>query len=302
MLADTPAAPRGQRLPARAGLGLKPEHLREILEAPPPLGFWEIHAENYFGAGGPLHRNLARIRERQPLSIHGVGLSLGGESRPDAAHLDRLHALLSRYEPASFSEHLAWSAHDGVCFNDLLPLRYDDDTLTRVCAHIAEVQDHLGCRMLIENPATYLGHAASSMAEPQFVAAVVAASGCGLLLDVNNVHVSATNHGIDPQAYLDALPLAAVGEIHLAGFCEDRDADGARLLIDSHDAPVDEAVWTLYEHALQRTGAQPTLIERDARIPPLSALLAEAARAERLLARIGTRRDDGRLADAAPPE
>ncbi|GAC1631005.1 MAG: DUF692 domain-containing protein [Nevskia sp.] len=279
------AAPAARPLPARAGLGLKPEHVGAILGgAAPALGFWEIHAENYFGAGGPLHGALTRIRERWPLSVHGVGLSIGAETRPDAAHLARLRALIARYEPASFSEHLAWSTQAGIYYNDLLPLPYDEPTLRRVCAHLAEVQDALGRRLLIENPATYLGYACSSMSEPQFVSEVVRRSGCGLLLDVSNVLVSATNHGLDPQAYLDALPLAAVGEIHLAGFTEEHDGSGRRLLIDSHAAPVDEAVWALFAQALTITGAQPTLIERDANIPALPVLLAEAARAEALLA------------------
>ncbi len=284
------AARVGATLPARAGLGLKPGHFREILENAPDLGFWEIHAENYMVEGGPFHYYLTKIRERYPLSIHGVGLSIGSELAPDSLHLDRLKTLLARYEPASFSEHLAWTAHAGVFFNDLLPIPYDARTLTRVCAHIGQIQDHLGRRMLIENPATYLGFESSSIAEAQFISEVVARSGCGLLLDVNNVYVSAINHGLDPLACLEALPLASVGEIHLAGFAEDCDAAGARLLIDSHDAPVDEAVWSLYRCAIERTGVVATLIERDANLPALSTLLDEAARAECLLVRPEQRR------------
>lgn len=271
-------------LPALTGLGLKPEHFQEILQTSPDLGFWEIHAENYMVEGGPFHHYLTRIRERYPLSIHGVGLSIGSEAAPDPAHLERLKKLLDRYQPALFSEHLAWVAHDGISFNDLLPLPYDEATLARVCRHIGRVQEDLGRQILIENPATYLGFESSSMAEPQFVSEVVALAGCGLLLDVNNVYVSATNHGLDPYAYLDALPLYAAGEIHLAGCSEDRDASGAHLLIDSHDVPVDDAVWSLYAFAIERTGNIATLIERDAKLPPLAALLEEVAVADRLLA------------------
>jgi len=273
----------GTSLPARAGIGLKPEYFRELVESRPALGFCEVHAENYLVEGGPFHHYLTQIRALYPLSIHGVGLSIGSEAEPDRAHLACLRKLLARYEPASFSEHLAWSSHAGIFYNDLLPLPYDMASLRRVCDHIGIVQDRLNRRLLIENPATYLGYASSSMAEPQFVSEVIARSGCGLLLDVNNVHVSATNHGLDPSTYLEALPLSAVGEIHLAGFAVDHDAAGAPLLIDSHDAPVDAAVWSLYAQAIGMTGPVATLIERDANLPPLATLLDEASLAEQVL-------------------
>lgn len=276
------AAARG--LPPRGGIGLKPEHFREILEAHPDIGFFEIHAENYMVDGGPFHHYLGRIRERYPLSIHGVGLSIGGESALDQRHLDRLAKLLDRYQPESFSEHLAWASHGGTFLNDLLPLPYTEATLARVCEHIEQVQERLRRCMLLENPATYVEFAASTMTETEFIAEVVRRTGCGLLLDVNNVHVACINHRRDPCDYIAALPLPAVGQIHLAGFAYDVDAAGDPLLIDSHGAPVAQAVWDLYAFALERLGPVPTLIERDNDIPALPVLLAEAQQAQRMIA------------------
>lgn len=270
-------------LPTRSGLGLKPEHFRDILASRPDLGFFEIHAENYMVDGGPFHHYLGLIRRDYPLSIHGVGLSIGGGSPLDEAHLDRLAVLLDRYQPESFSEHLAWSSHGDVFLNDLLPVAYDAATLTRVCAHIDRVHERLGRRMLLENPATYVEFAASTMSEAEFLCEVVRRTGCGLLLDVNNVYVSCTNHGRDPYAVFDALPWFAAEEIHLAGFARDVDAAGDALLIDSHGAPVAQAVWDLYRHALTLTGPLPTLIERDNDIPAFSVLFAEAKQAEHVL-------------------
>lgn len=276
-----PSGESASRLPARAGIGLKPQHFTELLATWPDLGFFEIHAENYLVAGGPFHHYLSRIRDRYPLSIHGVGLSIGAEGPLDIAHLDRLAALIDRYQPQSFSEHLAWSTHGGVFFNDLLPLPYDSTTLTRVCDHIDQTQEHLQRRILLENPATYVEFAASTLDEATFITEIVRRTGCGLLLDVNNAYVSGVNHRRDPQAYIAALPLSEVGEIHLAGFDWDHDAAGAPLLIDTHGAPVAAAVWDLYAFALERLGPTPTLIERDNDIPPLPVLLAEARCAER---------------------
>jgi uncharacterized protein (UPF0276 family) len=280
------AVARTRSLPARAGIGLKPEHFREILEGRPEIGFFEVHAENYMVDGGPFHHYLTRIRERYPLSIHGVGLSIGGADPLDEAHLDRLAQLLDRYAPESFSEHLAWSSHGGNFYNDLLPVAYDRATLNRVCDHVDHVQQRLRRRMLLENPATYVEFVASTLPEADFIAEVVRRTGCGLLLDVNNIHVSCTNHGRDARDYLRALPLAAVGQIHLAGYAEDVDAAGAPLLIDSHGSPVAEVVWALYCQALDRVGPTPTLIERDNDIPSLPVLLAEADHADRILARL----------------
>ena len=281
MTADISAATLG--LPARGGVGLKPEHFRDILETRPDIGFFEIHAENYMVEGGPFHHYLGRIHEHYPLSIHGVGLSIGGESPLDPDHLDRLAKLLDRYQPESFSEHLAWASHGEVFFNDLLPAPYHANTLALVCGHIDQVQDRLKRRMLLENPATYVEFAASTMAETEFIAKVVRRTGCGLLLDVNNAHVACVNHHRDPYGYIRALPLDAVGEIHLAGFARDVDAAGDPLLIDSHGAPVDQAVWDLYRYTLECTGPAPTLIERDNDLPAFPVLLAEAHRAERMM-------------------
>ena len=276
-------AVRPRSLPARAGIGLKPEHFREILDTIPEIGFFEIHAENYMVAGGAFHHYLTRIRERYPLSIHGVGLSIGGAGPLDTQHLDRLATLLARYEPEMFSEHLAWSSHGEAFLNDLLPAPYDAATLARVCAHVGQVQDRLRRRMLLENPASYVEFTASTMTEADFIAEVVRRAGCGLLLDVNNAYVSCINHGLDARAYLQSLPLAAVEQIHLAGFARDVDAAGAPLLIDSHGAPVAEAVWALYDEVLADIGPMATLIERDNDIPPLPVLAGEAAQAEGLL-------------------
>ena len=273
-------------LPARGGVGLKPEHFRDILASMPDIGFFEIHAENYMVDGGSFHHYLGRIRDKYKLSIHGVGLSIGGESPLDEDHLDRLARLLDRYQPESFSEHLAWASHGGAFLNDLLPVPYDAATLARVCAHVDRVQDRLRRRMLLENPATYLEFTASTMAETEFSAEVVKRTGCGLLLDVNNVYVACINHHRDPHDYIRSLPLDAVGQIHLAGFAGDTDAAGDPLLIDSHGAPVAQAVWDLYACALERLGPTPTLIERDNDIPALPALLAEAQRAETIMAGI----------------
>lgn len=273
-------------LPRRAGLGLKHEHFMEVLETSPDIGFFEVHAENYMVAGGPFHHYLGLIREQYPLSLHGVGLSIGGEGPLDREHLARLAALIERYQPHSFSEHLAWSSHGPVFLNDLLPLAYDSATLQRVCEHVDQVQSTLKRAMLLENPSTYLQFQRSTLDETDFISEVIRRTGCGLLLDVNNVYVSCINHQRDPLAYLDALPLHEVGEIHLAGFAEDTDSLGDRLLIDDHGAPIDNAVWQLYEKVLTQVGSVATLIERDNRVPAFSVLLAEAQQAEWHLSKV----------------
>ncbi|CAN1599488.1 MNIO family bufferin maturase [Pseudomonas mediterranea] len=270
-------------LPTRAGLGLKAGHFEQVLGSRPDIGFFEVHAENYMVDGGPFHHFLGLIRELYPLSLHGVGLSIGSEGKLDATHLQRLAELIDRYQPQAFSEHLAWSSHGPVFLNDLLPLAYDAPTLNRVCAHIGQVQDTLKRPMLLENPATYLAFQRSTLDEADFISEVIRRTGCGLLLDVNNLYVSCINHQRDPLAYLDALPLQAVGEIHLAGFAEDSDNLGDRLLIDDHGAPIDPAVWTLYRQALERVGPVATLIERDNQVPAFGVLLAEAHQADALL-------------------
>jgi uncharacterized protein len=265
------------------GIGLKPEHADDVLSGAHSIDFLEVHAENYMGGGGPPHHVLGEVRARYPLSLHGVGLSIGSAGGLDRAHLARLRRLVDRYQPHLFSEHLAWSTHDGRFLNDLLPLPYNCETLARICVHIDKVQDRLGMRMLLENPATYVAFETSEMSEPEFMSAVAVRTGCGLLLDVNNVYVAATNHGFEPMAYIDAFPLEQVGEIHLAGFAEGRDDENQRLLIDAHGTPVAEAVWALYRRTVARCGPVPTLIERDNDVPPFAALAAEAARAKSVL-------------------
>lgn len=266
--------------PSLSGVGLKPQHVQAILTELPDVGFFEIHAENYMGAGGPPHRHLKAIRDHYPLSIHGVGLSLGGADPLDEAHLDRLAALVHRYEPVLVSEHLAWSSHDGAFLNDLLPLPYTRASLERVVGHVDHVQAVLRRRILIENPSTYVGFAESDVAETDFIAEIVKRTGCGLLLDINNIHVATNNSGDDAHDYLAAFPHQWVEEIHLAGHAPRIDANGLALLIDSHDRPVAEPVWRLYEAAIELIGARPTLIERDAAIPEWAELHAEARRAD----------------------
>lgn len=267
-------------LPRRAGLGLKHEHFVEVLETAPDIGFFEVHAENYMVAGGPFHHYLGLIREQYPLSLHGVGLSIGGEGPLNREHLARLATLIERYQPHSFSEHLAWSSHGPVFLNDLLPLAYDSATLQRVCEHVDQVQSTLKRPMLLENPSTYLQFQRSTLEETDFISEIIRRTGCGLLLDVNNVYVSCINHQLNPLAYIDALPLHAVGEVHLAGFAEDADSLGDHLLIDDHGSPIDNAVWQLYEQVLARIGPMATLIERDNQLPAFSVLLTEAEQAD----------------------
>lgn len=275
-----PAPARAERL---AGIGLKSQHVAGLLSGDAEVGFLEVHAENFMSAGGPDLRRLERLRAHWPLSVHGVGLSIGADGPLDVSHLERLAAVVERFEPRWVSEHLAWSSHGGCFLNDLLPLPYDAATLNRVCDHVDQVQQRLKRRLLVENPSTYVEFQGSTMSEADFLAELVRRSGCGLLLDVNNAYVSGINHGRDPWAFVEALPAEAVGEIHLAGFAEDRDGAGDRLLIDHHGAPVDEAVWRLYRRTIERLGPRPTLIERDSDIPPLEVLAAEATRARELL-------------------
>ena len=277
-------------MPPGGGAGLKHEHAHDILEGPHSVDFFEVHAENYMGAGGPPHHLLQRIRSDYPVSIHGVGLSIGGAQPIDRDHLDRLKALIDRYQPALFSEHLAWSTHDGVFLNDLLPLPYNRATLQRVCRHIDQVQETLGVRMLLENPSTYVLLESSEMSEAEFLREVSRRTGCGLLLDVNNVYVSATNHGFDPMSYIAQFPAEQVGEIHLAGHAVDRDSVGRPLLIDSHGTRVAETVWSLFRQALARTGPVPTLIEWDNDVPPFPILSGEVTRAQAALAEEAARR------------
>jgi len=272
------------RLPPFAGIGYKASHFAELRAEPGPVKWLEIHAENYMGDGGRPLAQLRALAPDFPISVHGVGLSIGGEGRLDADHIARLRHLCDWLNPASFSEHLAWSTHGGAYFNDLLPLPYTEATLTRVCDHIDQVQTALGRTMLLENPSSYLAFAETTMTEVAFLRQVAHRTGCGLLLDVNNVFVSATNQQTDPIAYIDAFPLDAVGELHLGGHDEDADDHGAPLLIDAHGCAVVDPVWALYAHTIARGGPKPTLIEWDNNVPEFPVLRDEAARAEAILA------------------
>jgi len=268
-----------------AGTSFKHEHLQGIVDQGKHQGFFEVHAENYMGAGGPPHRALERIRTDHPVSIHGVCMSIGGQEPLDAAHLERLRALVARYEPALVSEHLAWSTHASTYFNDLLPLPYTEATLVRVADHIDRVQETIGRPILLENPSTYIAFSESTMSETDFLRALVRRSGCGLLLDVNNVFISATNQGFSAVDYLAVFPLSRVGEIHLAGHAEQTDDEGDPLLIDSHDRKVADLVWALFESVVSRCGPVPTVVEWDSSIPEWPVLRAEAEAAQAILDR-----------------
>lgn len=286
-----PSTPMSLRFPMPiggvAGTSFKHEHLAAILANGPQRGFFEVHAENYMGAGGPPHRALEAIRRDHSLSLHGVCMSLGGPQPLDKAHLARFRGLVARHQPAMVSEHLAWSTHETSFFNDLLPLPYTEATLRHVCDHIDQMQEAIRRPILLENPSTYLAFTETTMSETDFIRSVAARTGCGLLLDINNVFVSATNHGFSALDYLADFPLSRVGEIHLAGHDEQADDDGAPLLIDSHDGPVADAVWKLYEIVIARCGPVPTLIEWDSKIPDWPVLQAEAAAAQAILDRRG---------------
>ena len=268
-----------------AGTSFKHEHLAAILADGTRDGFFEVHAENYMGAGGPPHDALTRIRRDYPVSLHGVCMSIGGPRPLDKAHLERFKALVDRYEPALVSEHLAWSTHDTTYYNDLLPLPYTPATVSRVADHIDEVQETIGRPILLENPSTYVLFPESTMSETEFIRELARRTGCGLLLDVNNVFVSATNHGYSALSYLADFPLEHVGEIHLAGHAEQEDDEGDLLLIDSHDGPVADAVWKLFDIVIGQCGPLPTLVEWDSDIPDWPVLKAEAAAAQAILDR-----------------
>ena len=272
------------RLPAAPGVGYKPQHFNALRAEPGPVKWLEIHAENYMGDGGRPHAQLRALRDKFAISVHGVGLSIGGEGPLDRDHLARLKRLVDWLEPASFSEHLAWSTHGAEFLDDLLPLPYTNDTLARVAEHIDMVQNTLGRQMLLENPSSYLAFAKSTWAETEFLAEVTRRTGCGLLLDVNNVFISATNLGYTPQGYLDAYPLDTVGEIHVGGHDEDADDTGQTLLIDSHGRETADPVWDLLAHSLKGTGPAPVLVEWDNDVPDWPTLRAEADRAAHALA------------------
>jgi hypothetical protein len=287
---ETPAPAARLRFPAYsvaglAGTSFKHDHFQTIINQGRHEGFFEVHAENYMGAGGPPHRALEKIREGYPVSLHGVCMSIGGPQPLDLAHLERFRSLVARYEPALISEHLAWSTHENTYFNDLLPLPYTEATLMRVTEHINHVQDTIGRPILLENPSTYVVFSDSTMTETDFLRTLARRTGCGLLLDVNNVFVSATNQGYSAAGYLAEFPLAAVGEIHLAGHAEQADDEGDPLLIDSHDRKVADPVWTLFDSVIARCGFVPTLVEWDSSIPEWPVLRAEAEAAQAILDR-----------------
>jgi len=279
----SPQPPLRTSLPPRAGIGLRAEHYAEFVERRPAVGFIEAHSENYFGRGGkPLHY-LQRARCDFPLSLHGVGLSIGSVDPLNPRYLARLRELVELLEPALVSDHLCWTSVGGRHANDLLPLPFTDEALDHVVDRVEQVQDRLGRRILLENVSSYVEYADAAMPEPQFLAEVARRSGCGVLLDVNNVYVGSRNHGFDPWAWLRAIPRGIVHEIHLAGHVCNR-FDGGELLIDTHSRPVADAVWALYRAALKRFGPLPTLIEWDADLPPLQTLLIEAYTADSMLA------------------
>ena len=265
-------------LPARAGVGFKLEHAGPILDERPDVGWFEVHPENYMVAGGPRHATLAAIRERWPLSLHGVGLSLGSAAPPDPDHLAQLKALVERYDPASVSEHVAWVAHGDLYFGDLLPVTIDDDSLAHLCANIERTQAALGRRILVENPSHYLRPEGDARAELDFLGAMAKRTGCGLLIDLDNITISAANVGYDAEAYVDGLPAELIGEVHLAGHVEDE--GDSELLIDTHSRPVPPDVWQLFRRLIARTGPLPTLVEWDNDVPAWPVLQAEMHKAE----------------------
>ena len=269
---------RRSPIPAKAGIGLRAPHLRQVLETRPDVPWFEVHSENYFAPGGRAVDELDAIRRDYPLSLHGVGLSLGGSDPLDTGHIEHLKRAIVRFTPALVSEHLCWTAAGMQHFHDLLPLPYTEEALRHVSARIAEAQERLGTRLLIENVSSYLEFEHSTIPEWEFLRETAARSGCGILLDVNNIYVSAINHGFDAHRYIDAVPAEAVGEIHLAGHVA-KDIEGTPLLIDSHSRPVTGAVWDLYAHALKKVGPKPTLIEWDSELPAFEVLQAEAAKA-----------------------
>ena len=269
-------------IPATAGIGLRAEHYRDIVDGLPSIGWLEVHSENYFGSGGPALRYLTAIRRDYPVSLHGVGLSIGSTDPLDRRHLDRLKHLIGLIEPGLISEHLSWSQFGGTYFNDLLPLPYTEEALDHMVDRVHWVQEILGRQILIENPSSYLEFLHSTLPEWEFLTELARRSGCGLLLDVNNLFVSACNLGWDPLRYLAGIPAGRVAEIHLAGHTR-KPFDDGEILIDTHDGPACEAVWKLYAETLRRMGPKPALIEWDTNLPRFDVLLDEARRADSVL-------------------
>lgn len=275
-----------QPIAAKAGIGLRAQHYQEVVESRPNIGWFEVHSENYFGDGGAPLFFLEQVRRYYPISLHGVGLSLGSVDPLDIGHLQKLKSLIARYEPGLVSEHLCWSSVGGRYLNDLLPLPYTEEALAHVATRIMHTQDYLKRQILVENVSSYVQYRHSAIPEWDFIVEVARRSGCGILLDINNIYVNAVNQNFNPLEYLNAMPIGPVQELHLAGFAVNHDDDAGsdrEILIDHHGAPVAEPVWALYRGALQRFGPVPTLIEWDTNIPALPILLAEAHRAQALL-------------------
>ncbi len=281
-------------IPAVAGIGLRHPHVLEIIERQPDIAWLEVHSENYLAAGGARMRQLEAIRENYPLSCHGVALSLGSAEGLDHAHLAQLRDLFDRFEPALVSDHVSWTTTGGTYLNDLLPLPYTEEALDVICRNVDQAQEAFGRRMLVENPSSYVTFHASTMPESAFMAEIARRTGCGILLDVNNIYVSSQNHGFDAQAYIDAIPADAVGEIHIAGHTS-RNVGGGTILIDDHSSAPIDPVWKLLDHALARLGPAPVLMEWDGDIPALAVLTGVADRAQQHI----DRRPAGRLAHVA---
>ena len=290
-----PAAITTHPIPAKAGIGLRFQHHRAVLEAAPNVAFMEIHTENYMGGGQPISC-LETVRRDFPISLHGVGLSLGSADGLDVAHLDRVQQVAERVEPTLVSEHIAWSVSGGSYLADLLPLPMTEEALAAVSRNVDQMQSRLRHRILVENPSTYMQFRHSTIPEWEFMAAVAARTGCGILCDINNIYVSAKNHGWDASAYVAKLPPAAIGEIHLAGHSICELPDGNTLRIDDHGSRVIDEVWSLYAEALRRFGPIPTLIEWDSDVPPLEVLVGEAHHADALIL---AATDEAHRADAA---
>ena len=291
------AATHASLIPAKAGIGLRFQHHQAALDVLPDVAWMEVHTENYMGGGMPL-RYLDAIRHDVPISLHGVGLSLGSADGLDQAHLERIRQVAERIQPGLISEHIAWSVVGGAYLADLLPLPMTEEALDVVCRHVDQTQTYLKRRILVENPSTYVTFRHSTIPEWEFITGVAERTGCGILCDVNNIYVSAQNHGWDASAYLAALPPALIGEVHLAGHSVRSLPDGGTLRIDDHGSRVIEEVWALYKEALARFGPVPTLIEWDNDVPPLGVLLEEAAHAGRLIATT-TKITEAAHADAA---
>jgi len=287
--------PCSRPIPAKAGIGLRFQHHQALIDSRPDVAWFEVHTENYMGGGAPL-RYLDTIRRDFPVSLHGVGLSLGSAEGLDQAHLERIRQVAERVEPGLISEHIAWSVVGGNYLADLLPLPMTEEALAIVCRHIDQTQTYLKRLILVENPSTYLTFVHSTIPEWEFMTAVTARTGCGILCDVNNIFVSASNHGWDVSAYLDALPSGSISEIHLAGHTVRLLADGTTVRIDDHGSRVIDDVWTLYQEALMRFGAVPTLIEWDNNVPPLEVLLQEADHAATIMAKMNSDTKDAEAA------